>query len=178
VIADRFDTATIIFADIVDFTPLVAETEASQLVGMLHDTFSTFDTLAERHGIEKIKTIGDAYMAVAGVPDPRHDHADRALAFSQDIIAAMSDAFGARLKLRIGINSGPVIAGLIGQKRSVYDVWGETVNLAARLESSGEAGQIHMSRTTLDALSSAPTRTVSQFRTLKGIGRLETFTVR
>jgi CheY-like chemotaxis protein len=138
VIADRFDAATIIFADIVDFTPMVARTDPTDLVNLLHELFSSFDALADQHGIEKIKTVGDAYMAVAGVPEPQADHADRALAFSRGMIDVMSrgGAGRAALNIRVGLNSGPVIGGLIGQKRFVYDIWGETVNLASRLESS------------------------------------------
>ncbi|MFD2739517.1 adenylate/guanylate cyclase domain-containing protein [Sulfitobacter aestuarii] len=179
VIADRFDAASIIFADIVDFTPLVAQMDPSDLVGLLHDLFSAFDRLAEQHGIEKIKTIGDAYMAVAGVPVSQQDHADRALAFAQSLIALMAEGFGAAapLSIRVGINSGPVIAGLIGQKRFVYDVWGEPVNLACRLEASGAAGRIQISRATLDALATPPPCISTRQTEIKGIGRMTTYLI-
>ena len=177
-IADRFEAATIIFADIVDFTPLVARTEPATLVGHLHELFSRMDALADRHGVEKIKTIGDAYMAVVGVPQACADHADRALAFARDLIALQSAAFGTGepLKIRVGMCSGPVIAGLIGQKRFVYDVWGETVNLASRLESSGVAGRIHISRATLGSLATRPAGAAMN-KNIKGVGNVETFLI-
>ncbi|MEH6647454.1 adenylate/guanylate cyclase domain-containing protein [Sulfitobacter sp.] len=177
VIADRFDNATIIFADIVDFTPMVARTDPNDLVSLLHDLFSAFDKLADQFGIEKIKTLGDAYMAVAGVPEPQIDHADRALEFARGLIKVMSEDFGSGLPLRIrvGLNSGPVIGGLIGQKRFVYDVWGETVNLASRLESSGDPSRIQISHATLNALAYRPVSAVSKTSLIKGVGRVETF---
>ena len=177
VIADRFDNTTIIFADIVDFTPMVARTEPVKLVSLLHDLFSAFDTLADQFGIEKIKTLGDAYMAVAGVPEPQHDHADRALEFARGLIKVMSQDFGTStpLEIRIGLNSGPVIAGLIGQKRFVYDVWGETVNLASRLENSGDTGRIQISHSTMSALSLKPSDASARFSMIKGVGEIETF---
>ncbi|MGJ5619624.1 adenylate/guanylate cyclase domain-containing protein [Sulfitobacter sp. MF3-043] len=177
VIADRFDNATIIFADIVDFTPMVARTNPSELISLLHDLFSAFDVLADQHGIEKIKTVGDAYMAVAGVPHPQDDHADRALEFARGLIKVMADGFGteAPLKLRVGLNSGPVIGGLIGQKRFVYDVWGEAVNLASRLESSGVSGRIQISQATLDALATPPLDMRSRSSQIKGVGKIQTF---
>ncbi|MDW4498513.1 adenylate/guanylate cyclase domain-containing protein [Sulfitobacter sp. D35] len=178
VIADRFEAASIIFADIVDFTPLVARTDPTTLVGHLHALFSQIDELADRHGVEKIKTIGDAYMAVVGVPEAREDHADRAIAFGRALLGLQSEIFGASepLRIRVGVSSGPVIAGLIGRKRFVYDVWGETVNLASRLEASGEAGRIHTSTATIEALSATPQSTRQQ-TAIKGVGRIETFLI-
>jgi len=177
VIADRFDNTTIIFADIVDFTPMVARTDPVELVSLLHDLFSAFDTLADQFGIEKIKTLGDAYMAVAGVPEPQYDHADRALEFARGLIKVMSKDFGSGtpLEIRVGLNSGPVIGGLIGQKRFVYDVWGETVNLASRLESSGDTGRIQISHSTLSALSYKPADATARTTIIKGVGDIETF---
>ncbi len=178
-IADRFEAATIVFADIVDFTPLVARTDPSSLVGHLHDLFCKFDDLADRHGVEKIKTIGDAYMAVAGVPEPRSDHAVCALAFARALLGVEAKTLDSAesLKIRIGVSSGPVIAGLIGRKRFVYDVWGETVNLASRLESSGEAGRIHLSEATMGALGGTPQQTCATEKIIKGIGRVRTFVI-
>jgi class 3 adenylate cyclase len=177
VIADRFDAATIIFADIVDFTPMVARTDPIKLVNLLHELFSAFDALADQHGIEKIKTVGDAYMAVAGVPEPQADHADRALAFSRGLIEVMAKGAGegAALNIRVGLSSGPVIGGLIGQKRFVYDVWGETVNLASRLESSGTSGLIQVSQATLNALSKPPENARPRNSVIKGVGKIQTF---
>ncbi len=176
-IADRFDNATIIFADIVDFTPMVARTDPIKLVSLLHDLFSAFDALADQFGIEKIKTVGDAYMAVAGIPEPQQDHADRALEFARGLIKIMSEDFSAEipLEVRVGLNSGPVIAGLIGQKRFVYDVWGETVNLASRLESSSDSGRIQISQATLSALTNRPSNVTTKSSLIKGVGRIETF---
>ncbi|WP_162292633.1 adenylate/guanylate cyclase domain-containing protein [Hartmannibacter diazotrophicus] len=179
IIADRFEDVTVIFADIVDFTPLVARTDPSMLLKQLGVIFSEFDDLADKHGIEKIKTIGDAYMAVAGVPDPVHDHVWRALAFARDIIHATSCGALAHtgLAIRVGLHRGPVIAGLIGRKRFVYDVWGETVNLASRLESTSPVGRIHLSAAALEGLEGLDLAPQAAENFLKGIGRMTTYVV-
>jgi class 3 adenylate cyclase len=176
-IADRFETATILFADIVDFTPLVARMDAGDLVKQLSSLFSAFDDLATQHGIEKIKTIGDAYMAAAGIPIPREDHASAVVHFAHDIIRAMSDSnvSQAGLQIRVGIHTGPVIAGLIGKKRSVYDVWGETVNLASRLESTGRPGKIQISEETRKALAGSSFETRPHEHEVKGVGRITSY---
>jgi class 3 adenylate cyclase len=174
VIADRIPSATIIFADIVDFTPMVARTEPSALLRRLSALFLAFDDIADRHGVEKIKTIGDAYMAAAGVPHPRPDHAQAAVAFARDLIATTRDGVGHGLQMRIGIHSGPVIAGLIGRKRFVYDIWGEAVNMASRLESSGRPGRIHVSEATLALLGEVPLESAGEID-LKGVGRVITY---
>ena len=180
VIADRFDDATIVFADIVNFSPLAARTTPTLLLKRLGSLFSRFDELAEEHGVEKIKTIGDAYMAAVGVPEPRADHAGRAVGFARAIVEEVGrdDGPEAALQLRVGIHSGSVVAGLIGRKRFIYDVWGHTVNVASRLEASSIPGRIQISQTTLEALGSTvavdPRGTVS----LKGIGDLATYLVR
>jgi len=154
-IADYFGSASILFADVVDFTPWSEGMQPEQVVGHLDLLFSHFDGLAEEYGLEKIKTIGDAYMVAAGVPTPRPDHA-RALALvGLDMIAAMREheelaALG--LELRIGINSGPVVAGVIGRKRFLYDLWGDAVNTASRMESHGAAGRIQITRATYELL--------------------------
>jgi len=154
-IADHFGSASILFADVVDFTPWSEGMQPEQVVGHLDLLFSHFDGLAEEYGLEKIKTIGDAYMVAAGVPTPRPDHA-RALALvGLDMIAAMREheelaALG--LELRIGINSGPVVAGVIGRKRFLYDLWGDAVNTASRMESHGAAGRIQITRATYELL--------------------------
>lgn len=152
-IADRFDDVTIVFADIVGFSGLAANAAPGALVRRLGALFSRFDELADLRGVEKIKTIGDAYMAAAGVPEPRPDHARAAVAFARDILAEARRAGGdGALDLRIGVHSGPVVAGLIGRKRFVYDLWGHTVNVASRLESHGAPGRIQISQATLDGL--------------------------
>ena len=147
-IAESFPDVTVLFADIAHFTELSERTPAPTLVGLLNEIFSAFDQLAEIHGLEKIKTIGDNYMAVGGLPVPRPDHAIRVAAMALDMQLAISQfnaAQGTGLALRIGIHSGPVVAGIIGQKKFSYDLWGDTVNLASRMESHGHPGEIQVS---------------------------------
>ena len=150
-IVDRFDSVTVLFADIVGFTALSSRTTPEKLVTMLNEVFSAFDKLAEKHGLEKIKTIGDAYMIVAGIPTPMADHSIAMAHMAIDMIAAITE-YATRtrsdLSIRIGINSGSVVAGVIGQKKFIYDLWGDTVNVAARMESTGVAGRIHLSEAT------------------------------
>jgi adenylate cyclase len=152
-IADQFSSASILFADVVDFTQLAERLPPAEVVGILDHLFSHFDSLAERYDLEKIKTIGDCYMVAAGVPTPRPDHA-RALAdMALDMVDAMrsNDHVGhLGLELRIGINSGPVVAGVIGRKRFLYDLWGDAVNTASRMESHGTPGRIQITRATYE----------------------------
>nr|WP_281358277.1 adenylate/guanylate cyclase domain-containing protein [Hongsoonwoonella zoysiae] len=177
VIADRIDMASILFADIVNFTELSARTPAVDLVHRLGALFSRFDDLADQHGIEKIKTIGDAYMAAAGLPDPRSDHAKAAVSFAKDILAETEKSIdrSSPLRLRIGIHSGPLIAGLIGRKRFVYDVWGHTVNLASRMESYGTAGRIQISQRTFDELRGERVAARKEVLDIRGIGLCTTY---
>ena len=151
VIADRFEHATVLFADIVDFTPISAGIAPHEVVELLDAVFSDFDELAERYGLEKIKTIGDAYMAASGIPTPRPDHvqavADMALAML-DVASSHRDGLG----LRIGIDTGPVVAGVIGRRKFIYDLWGDTVNTASRMESHGVPGQIQVTERVVTAL--------------------------
>jgi class 3 adenylate cyclase len=154
-IADAFEETTILFADIVGFTTLSERTSPDQLVAMLNTLFSRFDDLTEKHGLEKIKTIGDAYMVVAGLPEHRHDHAQAIAAMALDMHRTMTHfnaSTGHALELRIGINSGAVTAGVIGKKKFSYDLWGDAVNTAARMESHGIPGEIQVSQTTYDLL--------------------------
>jgi class 3 adenylate cyclase len=177
-IADQFGSASILFADVVDFTPWSERRSAAEVVGFLDHLFSHFDVLADRYGLEKIKTIGDCYMVAAGVPTPRPDHA-RALALvALDMIEAMRSTevvgdFG--LEIRIGINSGPVVAGVIGRKRFLYDLWGDAVNTASRMESHGTPGRVQVTRATRDLLADEfdlePRGTVQ----VKGKGVIETW---
>ncbi|MGD1859779.1 MAG: adenylate/guanylate cyclase domain-containing protein [Leptolyngbyaceae cyanobacterium] len=154
-IADHFAEATVLFADIVDFTRLSTELPPRSLVDMLNEIFSTFDELAEKHQLEKIKTIGDAYMVVGGLPKHRQDHAEAIAHMAVDMQQAILD-FSRKherpFKIRIGINSGPVIAGVIGQKKFIYDLWGDTVNIASRMESTGVAGEIQVTQATYEML--------------------------
>jgi guanylate cyclase len=154
-IADHFDSASILFADVVDFTPLSRRLAPAEVVGILDRLFSHFDTLVERHGLEKIKTIGDCYMAAAGVPDPVTDHARKAALLAlemRDAVAASAVAGREGLQLRIGINSGPVVAGVIGTKRFLYDLWGDAVNTASRMEHHGMPGEIQITGATYELL--------------------------
>jgi adenylate cyclase len=155
-IADQFSSASILFADVVDFTPLSERLPPPEVVGLLDHLFSHFDELAERYGLEKIKTIGDCYMVAAGVPSPRPDHAHALALMALDMQAAMR-SLGAEvgqlgLELRVGINSGPVVAGVIGRKRFLYDLWGDAVNTASRMESHGTSGRIQITRATKELL--------------------------
>jgi len=148
VIADSHSRVTILFADIVGFTDMAGRSSPEELVTLLNAIFSRFDALVEERGLEKIKTIGDAYMVVAGLPEARDDHAQAIarLALSMvDATRAVSDEMGQALQIRIGVHSGKVVAGVIGQKKFAYDLWGDTVNVAARMESHGEPGRIQVS---------------------------------
>ena len=146
VIAEAHPAVTVLFADVVDFTPYAERTSPGDVVALLDRLFSAFDRLAERHGLEKIKTIGDAYMAVAGLPEDRPDHVEAVLEMAIDMLAQAErcTAEGLPVRLRIGIDSGPVIAGVIGRRKFAYDLWGDTVNTASRMESSGVADRIQV----------------------------------
>ena len=177
-IADHFESASILFADVVDFTPLAQRLAPAEVVGVLDQLFSHFDALVERHGLEKIKTIGDCYMAAAGVPDPRPDHARIAALLALEMREAVkTSAIAGRpgLELRIGINSGPVVAGVIGTKRFLYDLWGDAVNTASRMEAHGTPGEIQITRRTYELLNGEfvcePRGTVA----VKGKGEMETW---
>jgi len=179
-IADQFSEASILFADVVDFTPFSERLPPADVVGILDHLFSHFDTLADRYGLEKIKTIGDCYMVAAGVPSPRPDHARALTLMALDMLEAMrsSDDVGhLGLELRVGINSGPVVAGVIGRKRFLYDLWGDAVNTASRMESHGTSGRIQITRATYELLADEfecePRGTI----TVKGKGEMEAWYV-
>ena len=177
-IADHFDAASIVFADVVDFTPLSQRLSPAEMVGVLDRLFSRFDALVERHGLEKIKTIGDAYMAAAGVPEAVPDHARRAALLALDmreVVVTSPTADGPGLQLRIGINSGPVVAGVIGTKRFLYDLWGDAVNTASRMESHGTAGEIQITRATYDLLGDEFVCRRRGTIPVKGKGEMETW---
>ena len=151
VIADHFDQASVLFADVVDFTPFAEARSPQETVAVLNDLFTEFDRLADKFGLEKIKTIGDAYMVVAGVPEHRDDHAaalvEMALAMHRHV-EGHKPVFGRPLQIRTGIASGPVVAGVIGERKFSYDLWGDTVNTAARMESSGIPDRIQVTDAT------------------------------
>lgn len=155
-IVDNFPDVTVLFADIVGFTQLSAQIIASELIGALNEIFTIFDELAEQHDLEKIKTIGDSYMVVGGLPTPRSDHAEAVARMALDMlkgIAKINSRKGQALSLRIGIHTGPVIAGVIGTRKFIYDLWGDTVNIASRMESHGLPDCIQVTETTQALLS-------------------------
>lgn len=155
VIADAHAEVTILFADIVGFTRLAERKSPEKLVALLNAVFSSFDRLTERYGLEKIKTIGDAYMVAAGLPEPRPDHAEAIAELALDMrsaVARVSEEFGVPLRLRIGINSGSVVAGVIGERKFAYDLWGDSVNTASRMESHGIEDCIQLTESTYERL--------------------------
>jgi len=157
-IADRFEDVTLLFADIVEFTRLSSRMTPSELVGVLNDVFCAFDDLVERHGLEKVKTIGDAYMVVGGMPLRSDDHTMRVAAMALELaetVGAIEAAARLGINFRIGMHCGPVVAGVIGTKKFIYDVWGDTVNMASRMESLGIPGRVQVTsavRQRLDGL--------------------------
>jgi guanylate cyclase len=177
-IAETYPETTVVFADLVGFTPWAQRTGAPEVVGFLDDLFRRFDALAARHGVEKIKTIGDAYMAVAGAPEPRDDHAPAAMRVAIGMLDALADAarnLEAPLQLRIGLASGPVVGGVIGQRRILFDLWGETVNTASRMESSGLPGRIQVAPSTHALLRDAFSFEERDAVEVKGIGPMTTY---
>ncbi|MEO0828272.1 MAG: adenylate/guanylate cyclase domain-containing protein [Cyanobacteria bacterium J06635_15] len=177
-IASRFGSVTILFADIVDFSGLSTALSPHQLVQFLNKIFSTFDGIAERHHLEKIKTIGDAYMVVGGLPIPTPNHAEATLKMAlemQQAIRNLKRPNGNPLRLRIGINTGPVVAGVIGIKKFSYDLWGDAVNVASRMESHGVADRIHVSATTYELLKHKYAFECRGKINIKGQGEMETY---
>ena len=154
-IAERFENCTVLFSDIVGFTQLSMKLSAVEVVRMLNDIFSSFDDLSEQYGLEKIKTIGDAYMIVGGLPEPMEDHAEKVARYALEmleIIQRYREKHDVPLELRIGISSGDAVAGVIGKKKFVYDLWGASVNSASRMESHGVAGRIQLTESTYNLL--------------------------
>ena len=179
-IVDRFDAVSVLFADIVGFTSLSSKVPPEQLVTMLNDVFSTFDKLAEKHGLEKIKTIGDAYMVVAGIPQPVANHAHAIAHMALDMLASIdqfSTKHGHELTVRIGIHTGPVVAGVIGQKKFIYDLWGDTVNTASRMESHGVPGRVHVTAATQQLLRDTFELEPREPIEIKGKGRMQTYLI-
>jgi len=176
-IADHFDEASVLFADVVDFTPMSADMSPAELVGLLNSLFSAFDAFVAELGIEKIKTVGDEYMVAAGVPKRRADHAQAAADLAlrmRDYIAA-TRIEGHDIKMRIGIHSGPVVAGIIGTGKFSYDLWGDTVNTASRMESGGVAGSIQVSAATHKLLRNEYAFTPRGSVAVKGKGDMQTY---
>ena len=177
-IAESFSSVTVLFADLSGFTEFSEHVDPQQVVGLLDEIFSTFDHLAHAHGVEKIKTIGDAYMAVSGLPVPRPDHAEAMAVMAigmQEAFRGVMRNRGLPLELRVGMHSGPVAAGVIGRQKFTYDLWGDTVNLASRMESHGEPSRIHVSPTTRALLGEAFRFADRGEVHVKGRGTLHTF---
>jgi class 3 adenylate cyclase len=177
-IADQHAEVTVLFADVVGFTPLAAGLDPTQTIKLLNSLFTAFDAIADKWGVEKIKTIGDSYMLVAGAPLPFDDHAERAAGAAIDLQreAAKLTVDGKKLSLRIGIHSGPVAAGVIGSRKFTYDLWGDTVNLASRLENISSDGRITVSAATAALLCESSFRLIPRGKlTIKGKGELEAF---
>ncbi len=177
-IADNFNEVTVLFADIVGFTQLSSSSSPSETVEFLNAVFSLFDDLSDHYGLEKIKTIGDAYMVAGGLPNPRIDHleatADMALAMQQQVADLNNFRFQS-VALRIGIHSGPVVAGVIGTKKFIYDLWGDTVNIASRMESHGEARHIQVTETVYQALKNRYRFQERGMTAVKGKGEMMTY---
>jgi adenylate cyclase len=178
VIADRFDAVSVLFADIVGFTPLSVGMSAEELVAMLDGLFARLDEMTQRRGLEKIRTIGDAYMVAAGVPSPRDDHAPVLVDLGLDMLRAAGDgSAGHPLQLRVGISSGPAVAGVIGRTKFQYDIWGDTVNTASRMESHGVPGRIHVSESTRLLIEDAYVCEARGVIDVKGKGPMRTYLV-
>ena len=179
-IAQHYPSAIVLFADLVGFTQLAAKMSPNELLAMLDDVFRRFDVLVMQHGMEKIKTIGDAYMAAGGLTQSADCTADRAAQLGLDMHKTLADfngRHGLQLALRVGIHAGPVVAGVIGDLRFAYDIWGDTVNTASRLESSGVAGRVHISHALYQQLNEKNLATLRGEIDMKGLGRQETWLV-
>ena len=176
-IAEQIPSATVLFADIVGFTSITTSVEPGKLVSTLNEIFSRFDKLADKYSLEKIKTIGDAYMTAGGIPKPMENHteaiANMALAMIDEVNAFEFE--GKNLDVRIGFHTGPVIAGVIGARKFSYDIWGEAVNLASRLESHSVTGRIHVSADVYNILKDRYTFEPRGSIPIKGLGNLETY---
>ncbi len=177
-VADQFDDVTVLFSDIVGFTQMSSRLPPQKVVEILNTIFMEYDNLAMQLGVEKIKTIGDGYLAVAGLPTPRPDHAEAVARMALgmvDILHRINPTLDQPIRMRFGIASGPVMAGIIGSHKFVYDVWGNTVNTAARHESYSEPGQIHIAQATADLLRGKFRLTARGTLTMRGLGAVETY---
>jgi class 3 adenylate cyclase len=177
-IADRHDEATVLFTDICGFTELSSQVPPDELVEFLNELFSKLDALCERHGLEKIKTIGDAYMVAGGLPEHRDDHAQAVARMALDMreaVSGMTTPLGVPLAMRIGIHTGPVVAGVIGRRKLNYDLWGDTVNTSARMESHAEPGMIQVTEATHERLKDEFELRPRGSIAVKGKGRMRTY---
>ena len=178
-IADHFDQVSILFADVVDFTPLASRLDAREVVDLLDRLFTSFDELVDRYEVEKIKTIGDCYMVAAGVPRHRADHAQALAALALEMRecarTCLPESSSLDIRLRIGISSGPVVAGVIGRRRFLYDLWGDTVNMASRMESHGAPDTIQITRSTWELVAEDFVTEPRGLVEVKGKGEVETW---
>jgi adenylate cyclase len=174
-IAESYPETTVLFADLAGFTPWARATDPARVVGFLDGLFTSFDELAAESGVEKIKTIGDAYMAVAGAPEPRTDHAQATMRLARGMLAAAREQFDVPLELRIGLASGPVVGGVIGDRRILFDLWGDTVNTAARMQSSGIPGRIQVAASTRELLGDGWSFEEREPVDVKGLGPMTTY---
>ncbi|TGM66254.1 adenylate/guanylate cyclase domain-containing protein [Leptospira levettii] len=178
IIADKSSEATILFADIVDFTVLSQTMEPEKIVSILNEIFSEFDTIVQNHNLEKIKTIGDAYMVASGIPEAREDHCEAVALCALDMLSSIENGItqdSKPFKIRIGIHTGPVVAGVIGKSKFIYDLWGDSVNTASRMESHGTEGKIHVSKEVYQKLKSNFTFETKREIQVKGKGIMETY---
>ncbi|MEM9539679.1 MAG: adenylate/guanylate cyclase domain-containing protein [Cyanobacteria bacterium P01_E01_bin.42] len=177
-IADKFDDVTVLFADLVNFTELSTQLSSIELVEILNVIFSDFDYLAREHGLEKIKTIGDAYMAVAGLPYPKSDRVAASANMALDLldtIKEFNEGTGQNFALRVGLHTGPVVAGVIGVSKFIYDLWGDTVNIASRMESQGERDRIQVTQSVYDVLQDSYQFEERGIIQIKGKGEMTTY---
>jgi class 3 adenylate cyclase len=180
-IADGYDDVTVLFADIVNFTAMSAAADPAEVVNFLNGLFSDFDDLVARHGLEKIKTIGDAYMVAGGLPMPRPDHCQAVVAFGLDMLEVARRCpawYGEPVRLRVGVNTGPVVAGVIGRHKFIYDLWGDTVNIASRMESNGLEDVIQVTAAVRDRLAGQYDFEERPPMVIKGKGEMVTYVLR
>jgi len=178
-IADSFEGASILFADVVNFTPLSSTLKPTEVVELLNEVFTHFDSLVDEYGLEKIKTIGDCYMVASGVPRPSHEHAQKIVGMALEMrdYVLRNKFFGHQLIFRMGINSGPVVAGVIGRKKFIYDLWGDAVNTASRMESQGQEGAIQIARATYELIKNDFFCEPQGHIDIKGKGKMEVWHV-
>ena len=178
VIADKYEDASILFADMAGYTARASDTRPDDLVRFLNRVFTEFDGLVERHGLEKIKTTGDAYIVVSGLPAPRPDQADALACLALDMRSAsqdLHDPHGRKVPIRIGMSCGPIVAGVVGKRKFFYDVWGDTVNVAARMETTGAEGKIQVSPEAYERLKEHFVLEERGWVNVKGKGRMHTW---
>lgn len=179
-IAEHHDSASVLFADLVGFTPMSSKITPNELVEILDEVFSALDVLVEKYQLEKISTIGDSYMVAAGVPQARPDHASAIILFGLEMVQYIEQyqtKSGDKLQFRVGVNSGPLVAGVVGQKKFHYDIWGDTVNTASRMESHGEPGKVQISKATYELVKDEFNCQPRGMIEVKGKGEMETWFV-